>query len=500
MVPTADTLRAPALAPPAEAAPARLPRGLRLRITVAIPLTVMLLVALSGFLSLWLSHPLFLASRGATTGAEIEQHILLAMLAVVGFALVATLVALRLAASIARPLRQLTSRVESLRAPTSAEPSPPDGSEIAALGSALEGVVSSVSSLILDSYTLRSLEGAVVTVDQDGVATSCNAVAEQVLGARADDMVGNRLTCVVPQGPDNGAFLRSLDLALAGAGCASSAEATVRTRGGKVVQLGYTISPLHDELGHSLGLVVTFKDLAEHKLAEQLMRRTENLAVLGSIAAGLVHEIRTPLGVARSHAEMIEDELPPDSALRLNAQQIREAVDRMDALVRDLRTLGNPEPRCIESHDLSGLASRTVAFCRADELAKGIEVREDYAEGLPPVRGDGERLGQVLLNLLRNAFEAVDAGGHVAVATHVRDGHAGIAVHNTGSYIPPAERERLFEPFFTRKRRGTGLGLAIAHQVVRAHGGRIAVDSDPDTGTTFTVELPLVGPDAATEV
>lgn len=500
MAPTSDTLCSPPRTPAAEPAPPRLPRGLRLRITVAIPLMVLLLVVLSGFLALWVGHPLFLASGRATSIAEVEQQVLLAVLTVVGFAVVATAAATRLAGSIARPLRELTSRVESLRPPSVAEPAPTDSSEIAALGSALEGVVSSVSSLILDSYTLRSLEGAVVTVDQDGLVTSCNAVAEQVLGARAADVVGNRLTCVVPQQPDNEAFLHSLDLALAGAGRASSAEATVRTRDGKAVNLGYTISPLRDELGHSLGLVLTFKDLAEHKLAEQLMRRTENLAILGSIAAGLVHEIRTPLSVARSHAEMIEDELPPDSDLRLNAQQIREAVDRMDALVRDLRTLGNPEPRCIESHDLSDLARRTVAFCRADELAQGVEVREDYAEGLSAVRGDGERLGQVLLNLLRNAFEAVDAGGHVAVSTHARDGHAGIAVHNTGSYIPPAEREKLFEPFYTRKRRGTGLGLAIAHQIVRAHGGRIAVDGDPDTGTTFTVELPLVGPDTVPEV
>ena len=160
MAPTSDTLCSPPRTPAAEPAPPRLPRGLRLRITVAIPLMVLLLVVLSGFLALWVGHPLFLASGRATSIAEVEQQVLLAVLTVVGFAVVATAAATRLAGSIARPLRELTSRVESLRPPSVAEPAPTDSSEIAALGSALEGVVSSVSSLILDSYTLRSLEGA----------------------------------------------------------------------------------------------------------------------------------------------------------------------------------------------------------------------------------------------------------------------------------------------------------------------------------------------------
>ena len=478
----------------------RLPRRLRLRLTVAIPLVVTGLVMLSGFLALWIGHPLFFESTRPPSAVEVEQRVAWAFAAVGGFALMSLLVAMGLAWSIARPLRELTSRVESLRSPAGdGPPASPDETEIGALGSALEGVVRSVSDLILESYTLRSLESAVVTVDQAGVITSLNAVAASVLGAPAAEAVGRRLTDVVPAEPTNQTFLRSLRRALAGAGRASSAEATVRTRGGQSVQLGYTISPLRDETGRSLGLVLTFKDLAEQKLAEQLIRRTENLAVLGSIASGLVHEIRTPLGAMRGYAEMLDEDLPPDSELRQHTGKIMVAVDRMDALVRDLRTIGHPEPRAIEPHDLGELARNAVAFCQAGQLGRGVEVRESHPAGLPRVPSDGERVTQALLNLLRNAFEAVDAGGHVAVSTCRRDGSVAVAIHNTGSYIPPERQERLFEPFYTTKRKGTGLGLAIAHQIVRAHGGRLAVASDPDAGTTFTVELPLVGPDVPSE-
>lgn len=505
--PTGDAPRSgppPCAADAAEPTP-RLPRGLQLRLTVAIPLTVTFLVMLSGFLALWISYPLFFQTSQPVSAGEVERRVGLAFLVVGGFSLLSLAASVGLAASIARPLRELTSRVASLR-PTGGAGSAAgagagdDRTEIAALGTALEGVVSSVSSLMLDSYTLRSLEGAVVTVDQAGVVTSFNAVAEKVLGAAAGEAVGSLLTEVVPEGPANAGFLRSLRLALAGMGRPSSAEASVRTRDGRAVQLGYSISPLRDEAGRSLGIVLTFKDLAEQKLAEQLMRRTENLAVLGSIAAGLVHEIRTPLTAMRGFAEMIDDDLPPDSDRRVYTQQIFTAIERMDRLVRDLRTIGNPEPQAVEPQDIGQLARHAVEFCRHGKLAAAeVEIRERYAPDLPRVPADGERVQQVLLNLLRNAFEAVEPGGRVDIHTARRDGSVAVAIHNTGSYIDPEAQEKLFTPFYTTKRSGTGLGLAISHQIVRAHGGRVAVRSDPEAGTTFTVELPLVGPDTATE-
>jgi len=480
---------------------APLPRGLRLRLTVAIPLVVTGLAIASGLLTLWICHPLFLEATRPVSAAELERRLMWAFATVAALACVAFLVSVLLAMSIARPLRELTSRVAALRPPTAEVAlGKADATEIAALGSALEGVVSSVSDLILESYTLRSLESAVVTMDRAGVVTSFNAVAANVLGVPAGDAVGSRLTDVVPDEPTNERFQASLRRALAGAGRASSAEAAVRTRGGHTVQLGYSISPLRDEMGRSLGLVLTFKDLAEQKLAEQLLRRAENLAVLGSIASGLVHEIRTPLGAIRGYAEMIEDDLPPDSESRAYTRRIVVAVDRMDGLVRDLRTIGHPEPRAVEPHDLSALARDAVAFCRAGELGRDVEVREDYAAGLPSVPSDADQIAQALSNLLRNAFEAVEPGGRVAVRTWREDGAVAVAIHNTGSHIAPERQEKIFEPFHTTKRKGTGLGLAIAHQIVRAHGGRIAVASDPDAGTTFTVELPLVGPDVLHEV
>jgi len=475
--------------------PAAIPRALRLRLTVAVPLVVCFLVMLSGFAALWISYPLFFRTSGTVSIGEIEDRVTLAFATVGGFTLLSLVAAMALAASFARPLRALASRMESLRRLAGEAAPGPDGhTEIGALGSAFQGVVDSVSSLVHDSHTLHSLEGGVVTTDPDGVITSFSAVAEKVLGCATPEAVGRPITDVVPSGPENEGFLRSLRAALAGTQRPSSAEAAIRTRGGRDVQLGYTISPLCDEEGRSLGIVLTFKDLAERKTAEQLMRRAENLAVLGSIAAGLAHEIRTPLGATRGLVELLREGTEPGSTQHTYTEKALASIDRIDHLTRDLLTIANPEPRAVEPVDVNALARRAVELCGYDRDRKAIEVCERYAPGLPSVQGDGERLYQALLNILRNAFEAANDGGAVTIETRGEGDAVTLAVHNTGSYIAPEEHKHLFTPFFTTKRRGTGLGLAIAHQIVRAHGGDIHVASAPGSGTTFGIELTSVRP------
>jgi len=486
---------------PVTATPPRLPRGLRLRLTVAIPLLVTFLVMLSGFVALWISYPLFFDTTRPRSVQDIETLVLRAFLTVGGFTLISLVAALVLAYSIARPLHVLTNWVASLQRPSGGRPRGPETStEIGALGSALKGVVSSVSSLMLDSYTLHSLEGGVVTANQDGVVTSFNPVAEKILGCSAAEAVGRPLSEALPREAENEAFLDAVRSAPAGAPRASSAEAAVRTASGRSVQLGYTLSPLRDEAGRSLGIVLTFKDLAEHKHAEQVMRRAENLALLGTMATSVAHEIRNPLGAISGLVELIRDGLPAESPQRQYPERMMEYIERINRICRELLTVGHPEPRTIEPVDVNELVHGTVELGRYDRANQGIEVQEHYAPDLPPIAGDRERLGQVVFNILRNAFQAVRHSGAIAVATSCTETAVSIAIHNTGPPIPPEVQERLFTLFFTTKPRGTGLGLAVSQQLVRAHGGRILADSGPDQGTTFTIELPLVGPASVPEL
>jgi len=209
------------------------------------------------------------------------------------------------------------------------------------------------------------------------------------------------------------------------------------------------------------------------------------------MASSVAHEVRNPLAAINGLVELIRDNSPPDSPHRRYCERIIQSIERINRICQELLTVGNPEPRDVAPVDLNALARETVELCRYDTGLRETVVHEDFAPDLPQVMGDRERLGQVILNILRNAFQAVKEGGEVTVRTRAEGDIARVEVHNTGPPIPPEVREKLFTLFFTTKRRGTGLGLAVSQQLVRAHDGRILVDSSPERGTTFTIELPV---------
>ena len=473
--------------------PEPLPSRLRVQLTLAVPLAVGFVALLSAFVLLWVCYPLLFEGSRPATVQGMERRVTWVFTAGGAFSLVGLAVAIAVAEWLARPLRSLMSRMESVRRVTGGPPPSHEGDEL--VRGTLMGVVSSMATLVQDSYTLRSLEGGVMTLDQGGVVTSFSPVAERVLGCPASQAIGHPLRRVLPDDVANAAFVTSVSDALAGAGCASSAEAAVRARDGRLVSLGYTLSPLRNEAGAQIGMVVTFKDLAPHKAAEKAMRRTENLAVLGAMAFRLAHEIGNPLAAMSGLVQLIRDEAPAESSTREHCRMMLESIDRLARICKELLTLGRPEPRKVEAVDVNDLVRQTVALCRHDPANKGITVRENYAPGLPTVQGDRERLAEVVLNILRNAYQAVrTGGGDVAAATSRSGSRVAIAIANTGPPIPPEVQEKLFTPFFTTYARGTGLGLAMSQQLVRAHGGEIRVESGPGRETAFCVELPIAGP------
>ncbi len=221
------------------------------------------------------------------------------------------------------------------------------------------------------------------------------------------------------------------------------------------------------------------------------MSRAEHFATLGEIAAGLAHEIRNPLAGIAGVMDIIGRDLPATSPARDVLQDVREEVLRINRILSDLLETARPKPPDYQLADLNATAEHAVLFARQHVLSRPIRVELIKAAQPVAVEHDTGQVHQVLLNLLLNAIQAIDADGEIRVEVQATDGAAAVLVHDTGRGIPPENLSNIFRPFFTTKGNGTGLGLSLARRIVEEHGGRIEVSSEVGRGSEFSVILPF---------
>ena len=359
-----------------------------------------------------------------------------------------------LASYLAEQLRQTGERLEERE------------SDLAAITALHESIVQSVTS-------------GLVTLDPGGRVTFLNRAAEQMLGLGRRDVLG--------QLADRwfGAFRSDI----------ARGEADVETPAGERLRLGYSTFPLVGRKGAALGTAVIFQDLTELRVMEARLARSERLADLGQLAAGLAHELRNPLASMMGSVELLRSSGLKDDDRRLLEIVLREG-GRLSQLVADFLAFARPGAPRREPVDLAELAGQTLEAFALDPVAAAARLER----ALVPVEvlGDPDQLRQVLWNLLINAAQAIAAAGPGPGCIRVRcgpsgDGGAELAVEDDGPGIDPADRDRLFTPFFTTKAAGTGLGLATIHRVVDGHGGAVSVDSAPGRGARFTIHLPPPG-------
>ena len=221
--------------------------------------------------------------------------------------------------------------------------------------------------------------------------------------------------------------------------------------------------------------------------------RSEKLATVGRLAAGVAHEVGNPLGAVSGYAELARGRLPADAdpQLRDALERISAAADRIDRIVRDLLDFARPTPLEVLPMGLQGTVDAALRLAAVQGRFKGIAVDVDLSPDLPPVLADERHLSQVILNLLLNAGDAMQGAGRVTVAAGRQGDRVALTVSDTGPGIPPGDVPRIFDPFFTTKEpgQGSGLGLAICHSIVESMGGTIDVASPPGGGASFVVRL-----------
>jgi two-component system sensor histidine kinase HydH len=245
-----------------------------------------------------------------------------------------------------------------------------------------------------------------------------------------------------------------------------------------------------DEIGQ---LARAFNTMASDlKRAQDDLVTAAKFAFVGQVAAGVAHEVRTPLGILRSSAQILGRSLPPERADSAElVEMIVGEVDRLDRVVAGLLEIARPHEPLIESTPLGPVVARALDFVDAQARQKGITIGRVLSGDPWPARCDPAQMYQVALNLIVNALQILPAGGEITVRTlPPHNGRVSFEVSDNGPGIAPELRERIFAPFFTMREGGTGLGLALVQRIVQAHQGTVSVDSELGRGTTFRVELP----------
>ena len=271
-------------------------------------------------------------------------------------------------------------------------------------------------------------------------------------------------------------------------------EHTHRRKDGTEFPASVTLSHIRNATDEIIGLVISIRNLTEERKVADHLGRTEKLAAIGELVAGVAHELNNPLtGISTFAQLLLEDKLEGEQLESVSL--IKREADRAIGVIRDLLLFARKTDARDVIVDINTIVQHTGRLRALASRSSGIEVHLQLDQSAPKVRGDEQKLQQVVLNLLVNAESALrDAKvRHLSVITRNRKGAVVIVVSDTGHGMTSSVSQRVFEPFFTTKPpgEGTGLGLSVSYGIIQAHGGTISVESTPDVGTTFTISLPL---------
>ena len=339
----------------------------------------------------------------------------------------------------------------------------------------------------MKTYTenvVESMADGLISVNREKKIVTLNRKAAEFLGAKEEDLKNKEISKVFGINIENllkeqGGVLRDWEL-------------RVSNKEGTQIPLSLSAAPLKDENEQEMGSVLLLRDLREIRDLQERVRRSERLASLGRLAAGVAHEIRNPLSSIRGFAQFFQNRFKGQEKEQEYAAVMVREVDRLNRVITELLDFARPKEPHRESHNLQEILEQTLKVLEPELAGRNIGVEKKLDASLPRILADRDQLSQAFLNLMLNALESMEGEGKLRISLESEGASAlTISIADTGKGIPPEDLERVFEPFFSTKRKGTGLGLAIVHQIVENHKGETRVESREGEGTTFRITLPI---------
>jgi two-component system, NtrC family, sensor kinase len=255
-----------------------------------------------------------------------------------------------------------------------------------------------------------------------------------------------------------------------------------------------SVVPFEVGAGERHGTILIMDDVTVRMRLEEQLQHSEKMASVGLLAAGVAHEVNTPLTGISSYTQMLRDRIEKTDPRAELLEKIEKQAFRAAKIINNLLNFSRASGSEQEPLDVNKVVGDVLSLVEHQLESSKIKVRRETADRLPRVRGNENRLQQVFFNLILNARDAMPSGGWLTLATRAEDDAVVVEVRDTGTGIRREDIKRIYDPFFTTKGigRGTGLGLAVSYGILQEHGGAISVDSAPGQGTTFQVVLPAV--------
>jgi two-component system NtrC family sensor kinase len=338
---------------------------------------------------------------------------------------------------------------------------------------------------------LESLNDGLAVVNRDDRIVRWNRRLEELYGVRHEEAVGRRLDEVFSTGFFE--VLRSARRDSREGGAFYRVPLTTRHEPARRLLVNVATTPLREADGTVAGTIVIVEDISSRVQLEEQLQISEKMASIGLLAAGVAHEVNTPLTGISSFTQMLLQNAAPDDPKTKVLEKIERQTFRAAKIVNGLLNLARPAQTECAAVDVNAVINDVLSLLEHQLRTGRIQVRKELAVTAPVVQGIEYKLQQVFLNLFLNARDAMPRGGWLTIATRVDGDAAQVEVADTGSGIPAEQMSRIYDPFFTTKEigKGTGLGLSITYGIVQEHGGTITCESVERQGTRFTLTLPL---------